>query len=113
MATPGEERDGEPYRVIVGLYDQRFGASWPLIEMVATADRLDFGARFGLGRFLGPWRLEREQIKTIYKTRFLTATGIAIEGAHRLDWRVGAAHPDSVLLTLEEMGYPVDWLRRF
>lgn len=40
-----------PHRAIVGLNDQRFGATWPLIEMVATPDRLDFHARFGLAGF--------------------------------------------------------------
>ncbi|WP_247043544.1 hypothetical protein [Arthrobacter rhizosphaerae] len=113
MAIPGEERSDAEYRVIVGLYDQRFGATWPLIEMRATSDRLDFHARFGLSRFLGPWRLERAQIKTLYKTRFFVSSAIAVEGAHRLDWRIGAFHPESALLTLEEMGYPVDWIRRF
>lgn len=113
MAIPGEERSDAEYRVIVGLYDQRFGATWPLIEMRATSDRLDFHARFGLSRFLGPWRLERAQIKTLYKTRFFVSSAIAVEGANRLDWRIGAFHPESVLLTLEEMGYPVDWVRRF
>lgn len=113
MAPSGEEIEDVPYRVIVGLYDQRFGASMPLIEMMATSDRLDFHARFGLGRFLGPWRLERAQIKTIYKTRLFMQPCIAIEGGHRLDWRIGTFQPEAMLLTLEEMGYPVDWLRRF
>jgi hypothetical protein len=113
MATPGEEIDAASYCVIVGLYDQRFGATWPLIEMRATSDRLDFRARFGLGRFLGPWSLERAQIKTIFKTRLFMQPCIAVQGGYRLDWRIGAFHPEAVLLTLEEMGYPVDWLRRF
>ncbi|WP_458112962.1 hypothetical protein M1D88_02015 [Arthrobacter sp. R1-13] len=113
MATPGEERDDAGCRVIVGLYDQWFDASWPLIEMTAKSERLDFYARFGLGRFLGPWRLERAQIRAMYKTRTFFTSSIAVEGAHRLGWRIGAFHPESVLLTLEEIGYPVDWLRRF
>ena len=113
MAIPEEEGSEAEYRVIVGLYDQRFGATWPLIEMRATPDRLIFQARFGLGRFLGPWRLERAQIKTLYETRLFFSSAIAVEGAHRLDWRIGAFHPETVLLTLEEMGYPVDWVRCF
>ena len=113
MAPTGEEKGDVPYRVIVGLYDQRFGATLPLIEMMATPDRLDFHARFGLARFLGPWRLERAQIKTIYKTRLFMQPCIAVEGGHRLDWRIGTFQPEAMLLTLEEMGYPVDWLRTF
>lgn len=111
--APGDEKNSAPYSVIVGLYDQRFGASWPLIEMTATSDRLNFHARFGLAAFLGPWRLEREQIRTIYKTRLFMQPCIAVEGGQRLDWRIGTFQPEAMLLTLEEMGYPVDWLRRF
>lgn len=84
-----------------------------LIEMVATPERLDFHARFGLGRFLGPWRLERAQIRTIFKTRLLMSPCSAVQGGHRLGWRIGAFHPEPMLLTLAGMDYPLDWLRRF
>jgi hypothetical protein len=37
---------------------------------------------------------------------------IAIQGDHYLDWSIYAFSLEPILLSLEELGYPVDWLRR-
>jgi hypothetical protein len=100
----------EPYRVIVGLDNQKFRATAPLIELVATPDRLEFHARFGLGRLMGPWRVERAQVTKIYRVRGLISDGVGIQGNDSLHWIAFPFRVEPLLLTLEEMGYPVDWL---
>jgi hypothetical protein len=37
---------------------------------------------------------------------------IAVQGDHDLDWSIYALPLEPILLSLEELGYPVDWLRR-
>lgn len=101
---------GELYCVIVGFDNQKFRATAPFIELVATPERLEFRARLGLGRFMGPWRVERGEVKTIYRVRGLIWDGVGIQGHGALRWIAFPFTVEPVLLTLEEMGYPVDWL---
>jgi hypothetical protein len=37
---------------------------------------------------------------------------IALRGKHYLDWTIYAFSLEPILLTLEELGYPVDWIHR-
>lgn len=37
---------------------------------------------------------------------------VAVQGSHYLDWSTYTFHPEPILLALEELGYPVDWLVR-
>jgi len=108
--VPGDGTRVEPYRVIVGFDNQQLRATVPLIELAATPERLEFRARFGLGRFMGPWRVERAQVTRVFRARGLMSDCIAIRGSHYLDWTIFTFSPDPILLTLEELGYPVDWL---
>lgn len=103
---------GEPYRVVIGFNNQRFSATMPLIELIATREHLDFRARFGLGVFLGPWRLERSQITAVFRAPGIMSDCIAIQGGPFVDWSIYAFTLEPILLSLEELGYPVDWLRR-
>lgn len=108
--VPEEGARVEPYRVIVGLDNQKFRATAPLIELFATPDWLEFRARFGLGRLMGPWRAERAQVTKIYRVRGLISDGVGIQG-DSIHWIAFPFRVEPLLLTLEEMGYPVDWLR--
>jgi hypothetical protein len=49
----------EPFRVVIGFNNQEFGATWPLTELVATPEQLEFRAvSAGLwdhGASSGPW----------------------------------------------------------
>jgi hypothetical protein len=111
MDTVPEEGAGiEPYRVIVGLDNEKFRATAPFIELVATPNALEFRARFGLGRIMGPWRVERAQVDKIYRVRGLIWDGVGIRGKDSLHWIAFPFTVEPLLLTLEEMGYPVDWL---
>lgn len=56
----GDGISSEPYRVNVGLDISGEIRAWPpLIQLEATPDLLEFRTRLGLGRFLGPWSVER------------------------------------------------------
>ncbi len=113
--VPGDGTGVEPYRVNVGLDIAWQIRAWPpLIQLEATPDFLEFRARLGLGRFFGPWRVEREQVTKIFRgRRWLNPTpSVSIWGKDNLDWIVFTYGPAPLLLTLEELGYPVDWLFR-
>ncbi|OOP65319.1 hypothetical protein BMF89_00290 [Arthrobacter sp. SRS-W-1-2016] len=111
--VPGKPADNEQYREVIGFNNQRFNATVPLIELVATRERLEFRARFGFGRFVGPWRVERSQVRRVFRAPGLFSDGIAIQGDNYLDWTIYSFHPEVVLLSLEELGYPVNWLDRY
>ena len=106
----GDGTKAEPYRVIVGLDNQQFRATVPLIELVATPERLEFRARFGLGRIMGPWHVERTEVTKVFKVRLLWSHCVGIRGNEGLEWTILTSSPDPILLTLEELGYPADWL---
>lgn len=59
----GNGLDSELYRVNVGLDISWEIRAWPpLIQLEATPGRLEFRARLGLGRLLGPWSVEHAQV---------------------------------------------------
>lgn len=100
------------YGLITGQHSQSLSATMPLIELTATPEHLGFRARFGLGQFMGPWRLERAQVTAVFRAPGIMSDCIAIQGDHYLDWSIYAFSLEPILLSLEELGYPVDWLRR-
>ena len=107
-------RDGSsvgPCRVNVGMEYRTIRATIPLIELTATPERLEFRARFGLGLFLGPWRFERKQVTRIFAGPGWFSDCLRIQGAHS-DMKVFTYSPAPLMLTLEELGYPVDWISR-
>jgi hypothetical protein len=74
-----------PHRAIVGLNNQRFQATAPLIEMVATPERLEFRARFGLRRLMGPCHLARAELANVFLVPGWMGDAIAIHGRDYLD----------------------------
>jgi hypothetical protein len=86
-------------------------ATIPLIELTATPERLEFRARFGLGLLLGPWRFERKQVTRIFAGPGWFSDCLRIQGDHP-DMKVFTYSPAPLMLTLEELGYPVDWISR-
>ncbi|MBO1269553.1 hypothetical protein [Arthrobacter cavernae] len=102
----------EPYRVVVGFNNQRFSATVPLIELVATRRQLEFRARFGFGRFVGPWRVDRAEVTKLFRAPGFVSDRVAIQGSNHLDWTIYTFHPEPILLNLEDLGYPVDWFYR-
>ncbi|RAX18504.1 hypothetical protein DC347_00020 [Pseudarthrobacter sp. AG30] len=101
----------EPYRINVGIEYRTIRATTPLVELTATEGELNFRFRFGLGLILGPWHFRRDQVSEVFTTRALFSTRIHICG-EGFEIYVFAAPPEPLLLTLEELGYPVDWILR-
>ncbi|GAB3566871.1 hypothetical protein GCM10027405_26500 [Arthrobacter alkaliphilus] len=111
LSQPGRRRPMEPFRSSVGIEYRTIRATIPLVELSATSEELHFRFRFGLGLILGPWHFRREQVSEVFTTRGLFSTRINIRG-ERFEIYVYASPPEPLLLTLEELGYPVDWIMR-
>ncbi|UKA59813.1 hypothetical protein [Arthrobacter sp. FW306-2-2C-D06B] len=111
LSRPGSRRPIEPYRSNVGIEYQAIRATIPLVELSATSEELHFRFRFGLGLIFGPWHFRREQVSEVLTTRRLFSTRIHIRG-EGFEIYVYASPPEPLLLTLEELGYPVDWIMR-
>ncbi|MGO4247784.1 hypothetical protein AB4Y87_11275 [Paenarthrobacter sp. RAF54_2] len=101
----------KPYRINVGIEYRTIRATTPLVELTATEEDLNFRFRFGLGRIFGPWPFRREQVIEVFTTRGLFSKRIHIRGGG-FELFVFAVPPEPLLLTLEELGYPVDWILR-
>ena len=101
----------EPYRSNVGIEYRTIRATIPLVELSATSEELHFRFRFGLGLIFWPWHFRREQVFEVFTTRGLFSTRIHIRG-EGFEIYVYASPPEPLLLTLEELGYPVDWIMR-
>ena len=94
-----------------GLHVNGMAYSWPLIRLDATEERLLFRARFGLGRFAGPWQLDREQVTSVASTGkgSILVFGVEIlstQGDQR--WVFNAMSPprEQVVRALADLGYP-------
>jgi hypothetical protein len=111
LSRPGRRRPMEPYRSNVGIEYRTIRATIPLVELSATSEELHFRFRFGLGLIFGPWHFRREQVFEVFTTRGLFSTRIHIRGED-FEIYVYASPPEPLLLTLEELGYPVDWIMR-
>jgi hypothetical protein len=111
LSRPGSRRPMEPYRSNVGIEYRTIRATIPLVELSATSEELHFRFRFGLGLIFGPWHFRREQVFEVFTTRGLFSTRIHIRGED-FEIYVYASPPEPLLLTLEELGYPVDWIMR-
>ncbi|WP_224089981.1 hypothetical protein [Arthrobacter sp. StoSoilB13] len=60
---------------------------------------------------MGPWRVERSEVTKIFRAPgLMMGDCIAVRGKHYLDWTIYAFGLEPILLTLEELGYPVDWI---
>lgn len=111
LSRPRSRRPMEPYRSNVGIEYRTIRATIPLVELSATSEELHFRFRFGLGLIFGPWHFRKEQVFEVFTTRGLFSTRIHIRGED-FEIYVYASPPEPLLLTLEELGYPVDWIMR-
>ena len=111
METEGEGSSAGPYRRNVGMDYRTICATIPLVELMATKDRLELRLRFGLGLLLCPFRFEREDVTTIFAGPGWFADSIHIRGL-KPEMRVFTYSPAPLMLTLEEFGWPVDWVTR-
>src|SRR6478736_5919187 len=84
--VPGDGAGVGPCRVVIGFNNQRFSAPAPLIELVATPEKLEFRARFGLGRFLGAWCVEQSQVAAVFRAPGVMSDCVAVHGSHYLGW---------------------------
>lgn len=112
MGRVNEEGRGDaPYRVNVGMEYRAIRATAPLIELTATEDHLLFRARFGLGLLMRPLRFERRQVNRIFAAPSWLSDCVRMQGDH-LDLTVFTFSPGPLMLSLEELGYPVEWVSR-
>lgn len=81
--------------------------TWPLIKLLATADRLTFSARFGLGRLVGPWHLDRKQINAVSPAEGLQL-GVEILGTEGQRWVFLTVQSEKVTRDLGALGYPIE-----
>lgn len=81
----------------------------PGIWMDITEERLVFRHRF-IGRFVGPWIVERERIASVYPERGALGNHFSrvkiIENGGTV-WTFWTKRPNDVADTLQEWGYPV------
>jgi hypothetical protein len=94
-----------------GLHANGMAYSWPLIKLVATEERLLFRARFGLGRFAGPWQLDREQVKAVASTGrgSILVFGVEIlspQCDQRWVFNAMTAPQKQLVRALADLGYP-------
>lgn len=110
-AMTDNDKNVTPYRAIVGMEYRTIRATIPLIELTAMSDRLVVRARFGLGNLIRPILFERNEVSRIFAGPALFSGCVHIEG-ERPKMKIYTYRPEPLLLTLEELGYPVDWLSR-
>lgn len=83
--------------------------SWPLIRMTADSSHVTFAARFGLGRFAGPWVVRREDVTTVRRSTWLGG-GVEILTGISNTYVFGTMQRDvaTLLTDLARLGYPTD-----
>lgn len=114
----GDGEDALPYRVNVGMEYRTIRATIPLVELSASEDWLELRLRFGLGyllgpwhRLMGPWHFRSEEVTDVFTTPGWFSKRVHIRG-DQFEVQVFTYSPEPLLLTLEEFGYPVDWILR-
>lgn len=87
----------------------RMGLTGPLVRLEATPNEIQLSARFGLGKFLGPWLIPRAQVTKIRPAStslgFFTGVEIIVD-ASRV-WIFWSLRHVEVLAGLRTLGYPV------
>jgi hypothetical protein len=88
-------------------WGQRVGR--PGIQLTITKDGIVFRIRYGLGRFFGPWLVERERVASVYLKRgtLTVLSSVKIVEKSGLVWTFWTLRPDEVAQRFEHMGYPV------
>ena len=96
-------------RIVCALYSSSpLALTWPLVEMIATQEKIEFRARFGLGRFLGPWSIGRTSVHSVGIGMRALRQGVEIVGDDQRRWIIGSlAEKEQVLHDLAALGYPV------
>ncbi len=80
-----------------------------IVVLRPTADALEFGRGYGMGRFLGPWTLRRQDISEVrrVRTRFAAHDYVRIVTFAGAPWTFTTHEPGTVLACLEERSHPV------
>lgn len=79
-----------------------------MLVLSPTAGALEFSLAYGLGRFFGPWILQREDVAEIQHVRtwFAPYEGVRVIPTAGPPWTFSTREPATVLACLEELGYP-------
>ncbi|WP_285244226.1 hypothetical protein [Pseudarthrobacter sp. fls2-241-R2A-127] len=79
-----------------------------MLVLSPTAEALEFSLAYGLGRFVGPWILKREDVVEIQCVRTWLAPyqGVRAIPVVGRPWTFVTREPATVLACLEELGYP-------
>lgn len=114
----GNDQPARRYEFIGGGYSNyRFQAGPPWIRFVVTPEQLEFHGR-GLNLFrIGPWIVPRSEVKEVFSKRLRRLIPPVIWEVEIVTtdpsvwWTFWSPHDTGpVLLTMEECGYPVDWI---
>ncbi|BBH17419.1 hypothetical protein Back2_17060 [Nocardioides baekrokdamisoli] len=90
--------------------------SWPLVRLQATEDRITFEARFGIGIFLGPWIVKKEEISAIrmnpswgdIEIHFREPRRTFLFSSKKYTFGSPVFRPAELLSELHSLGYPVE-----
>ncbi|WP_461165338.1 hypothetical protein [Arthrobacter sp. R4-81] len=100
-------------RTVSGMWGSQqmfFGVSpqFRMLVLSPTSGALEFSLAYGLGRFYGPWILEREDVAEIQHVRlwFAPYEGVRVIPIAGPPWSFSTREPATVLACLEELGYP-------
>ena len=80
-----------------------------MLVLSPAPEALNFSVAYGLGRFFGPWTLQRAEVAKIERvgTRLAAHDPIRIIPVSGPPWYFLSREPGTVLACLEELGYPV------
>ncbi len=95
----GLERPGKMIRIL---------GPWVLLTLHDSY--IEFRMRFPwLGRFAGPWRVERSAIRAVYLGRLNVLAPAQVEflAEENMPWTFPSRSPAAVLEAAEKLGYPV------
>ena len=80
-----------------------------MLMLSPTPDVLTFSLAYGLGKFIGPWTLQKAEVARIERVRtwFTAHDAVRIVPVTGQPWYFLTHEPGTVLACLEELGYPV------
>lgn len=88
--------------------DSMVTLSSPLVQMTVSSESVDFRARFGLGRLLGPWSARTADVASVKASAGFLRNGVEIRLRDGQAWVFfGSWYPQARLLEgFRQAGFP-------